>query len=345
MTLTQTAQLTKQILLISFILLFIGIAAWVGITVYLNTRPPVAPPPTPPNLKFGVLPPPLFPTTPFSSNNYNFALDTDTGELPTNLPNIIKVYFVPIQEATLTSSDKAAELAKRFGFLFGPEVQNQTIYRFRNLSGGTFAVDINTNNFQFQKPEATNSAKTPSGLPDQNQIIKEFKSYLSKQSVSNSSLDAGRGAVLYNHSDAKSSTYAIVSLFPDNIDDLPVVTPSFVSGLTRATYINSPDNNNDRYLNLQFIYWQPDDSNTGTYPLKTINQAFNELKAGSGTIIQVPNDVRISITKVYLAYYEPESYPTYIQPVYVFEGPKFVAYVDAIDHTSTSEATASATPK
>lgn len=345
MTLTQTAQLTKQILVIFAILVFLGLTTWVGIAIYIRTRPPVIPPPTPPNLKFGIMPTPLFPTTQFSSTNYTYALDTETGSLPINLPNQVKVFFVPIQEATLISSEKAADLAKKFGFLFGPEVQNQTIYKFRNLSGGTFAMDINTNNFQFQKPVATAGASIKGNLPDQNQIIKDFKAFLSKQGVSNSSLDSGRGAVLYNQIDAKNSTFAIVSLFPDIIDNLPTVTPSFVSGLTRATYLSSNENNNDRYLNLQFIYWQPDENNFGTYPLKSIDKSFEELKNSGGVILQAPNKSRISITKVYLAYFQPETYPTYLQPVYVYEGPEFVAYLDAIDNIPPStEASSSANP-
>lgn len=348
MTLTQTAQLTKQLLIVSVVLIFLGLITWISITIYINTRPPVTPPPTPPNLKYGILPSPLFPTTSFSNTNYTYALDTDTGNLPTGIPDQIKVFFVPIQEATLTSSEKAAELAKKFGFIIGPDVQNQTIYRFKSIKGGTFGVDINTNNFQFQKPEATDSAAPKPGLlPDQNQIIKDFKSYLSKQGVSNSSLENGRGTALYNLTDAKNSTYAIVSLFPDIINNLPTVTPSFISGLTRATYTTSPDNNNDRYPNLQFIYWQPDENNFGTYPLKPIQKAFDDLQSGTGIILSAPNKARVSITKIYLAYYQPETYPTYLQPVYVFEGPQFTAYVDAIEKNLiiSAESTPSATPK
>lgn len=346
MTLTQTAQLTKQLLVVFTILIFVGLTSWIGIAIYINTRPAVTPPPTPPNFKYGILPPPLFPTSVYSNTNYTYALDTETGDLPAGLPNQLKVFFVPIQEATLTSSEKAAELAKKFGFNIGPEVKNQTIYQFRNLTGGSFGVDINTNNFQFQKPESTDSAKLESNaLPDQNQIIKDFKTYLSKQGVTNTSLESGRGTVLYNQTDAKNSAYAIVSLFPDTIDNLPSVTPSFVSGLTRATYTKSSENNNDRYQNMQFIYWQPDETNFGTYPIKPVEKSFEELQSEGGIIIKAPDKTRISITSIYLAYYQPETYPTYIQPVYVFEGPDFVAYVDAIDNNpASSEASASATP-
>ncbi len=69
-----------------------------------------------------------------------------------------------------------------------------------------------------------------------------------------------------------------------------------------------------------------------TYPIKTSDEAFNDLKAGNGYIAGYKgNDSQILIDKVYLAYFLGEVKQEYLMPVVVFEGPNgFFAYVSAV---------------
>ncbi len=87
---------------------------------------------------------------------------------------------------------------------------------------------------------------------------------------------------------------------------------------------------NQKYLTLEYIYWPADKNTSSTYPLKTVSQAFDELKTGQGVLLFTPAKSQVSIATIYLAYFVSASYPQYLQPVYVFEGENFAAYVSAI---------------
>lgn len=69
-----------------------------------------------------------------------------------------------------------------------------------------------------------------------------------------------------------------------------------------------------------------------TYPIKTSEEAFNELQEGRAYIAAYNgSDSQILVKDVYLAYYIGETPHTYLMPIVVFEGPNgFFAYVSAI---------------
>ncbi len=74
--------------------------------------------------------------------------------------------------------------------------------------------------------------------------------------------------------------------------------------------------------------------NIATYPIKTVSQAFEELKNGSAYIASYSGlDKEILINKVYLAYYLGGQNEEYLMPIIVFEGQKgFFAYVSAVKY-------------
>ncbi|HWY78901.1 MAG TPA: hypothetical protein VNW29_00930 [Candidatus Sulfotelmatobacter sp.] len=85
-------------------------------------------------------------------------------------------------------------------------------------------------------------------------------------------------------------------------------------------------------FNHQMINTQPDKE--ATYPIKTVQQAFDELKNGKAYIAAYNGSGsgnQVFITKVYLAYYLGVTQQSYLMPVIVFEGQNgFFAYVSAI---------------
>ena len=91
---------------------------------------------------------------------------------------------------------------------------------------------------------------------------------------------------------------------------------------------------------MEYTYWNPDVETFSTYPVKSPSQAFTDLKAGKGVMIIQPDNKNASITAVSLAYYEPDVYQKYLEPVYVFTGPNMVAYVPAITDNFLSVKTA-----
>ena len=84
-------------------------------------------------------------------------------------------------------------------------------------------------------------------------------------------------------------------------------------------------------VDARFAYQAVDQENS-TYPIKTATQAYEELKKGTAYIASAdPGTDKISIKKVYVAYFFPGRQQYFLTPVIVFEGTNnFVAYVPAV---------------
>ncbi|HCB22802.1 TPA: hypothetical protein DEP06_03240 [Candidatus Daviesbacteria bacterium] len=314
MTLTQTAILTKKFILFSTIALVLGITGFIGYSIwqnwYLSTLPIVE---EQPDTKFGVLPALGFPQRPVSSSNFTYSLDTTTGGLP-KFDKIIKVFFLPKTYATFLSSQKSQELAEKFNIKTAPQILSEINYLYKE-GEKTLEVNLDSGNFLFKK-EATPSAKT---LDSDDKLMADFKSVLSSLGVLKDQLKNGRAKV----------TGPQISIWPEDLDGKTIFTPEFNKSLVNAEVSGSADNT-ENYLALNFTFFSIDDSTFATYPLRKAEESFEDLKQGKGVIMIEPPKPQVSITSVYLGYYLPESYTPYLQPIYVFEGPQFVAFASAV---------------
>lgn len=329
-TLTDTAKLTKRALLFLGAFTFLLITLIISYQIwyqkyYLPNKPPVVEKPT---TSFGKLPPPLFPASTTPSSSFSYTLSTDTGGLPTNLPTILKVYPVPLLGTTLLAPEKAQGLANSLGFGNGPDIQNPTQYQFTNDFGGILLIDLNTSNFKYQRVASSSATFNPI-LPNQDQLSGDFKGYLQGKNLLSDDLKAGRVKVDYSALSQKDATSAAITLWPDKLNNLEVVTDNPNLGLINTT-ISKAQSETDKYLKLDYTHWSPDPNTASTYPIKTATQALNDLKANQGVVILSPKTNQISLTSVKLAYFEETSYEQYIEPVFVFEGENFMAYVPAI---------------
>jgi uncharacterized protein YdeI (BOF family) len=330
MTLTQTAILTKRLLIAFGISFVLAIGTWISLLIYQAKQTTLPPKLDLPTSKFGILPKLRLPESSGSANNFTFSLDTETGDLPKNLPQIAKVFVTPELGTSLLAIDKVKNLAQKFGFTVEPEIVSSNEYRFKDHTGGQITINLDTNNFKMQTTEASPSADSiTQPIPTQTTISDEFKSFLSSKNLLKGSLGSGRIKVTYDSISQIESNRATVTIWPDKLEGLEVVTPTFNSGLITATF-SRYGQDEARFTSLNYTYWEPDDTNYSTYAIKTPQVAFDDLKNNQGVIIIDPKVDRASIISVRLAYFEPDEYPTYIQPVYLFEGPNFVAYVPAV---------------
>lgn len=337
MTLTETAIFTKRGVVGFIIFILLSIIAWQGYKYYhyhYVYLPSLAQQKPKPNVEFGILPYPKFLPVDVSSSNYSYSIDTPTGSLPTPFPEIIKVFFIPKSSITLLAPDRAKQLAEIFGFENGPEIKTAVEYSFSDNSDGRFLIDLETLNFKFKKSIATSSAEPIEDsqeevLPDQTQIAQNFKSFLSNVGLMKKDLEGGRSKVTYENNSPKTAQTAAVTLWQDDVEELPIVTPAFSSGLIKAT-VTKYQSNKYRYSTLEYIYWPIDTNKSATYPLKTVEAAFEDLQSGNGNVVLKPARAEVSISEVYLAYLLPEEYTSYLQPVFVFSGPNFAAFVPAI---------------
>lgn len=325
MTLTVLATITRRAIFIFILSSILGIAAFVGYKIwyanYLASLPPVE---EKPDIKFGILPYPDLPNGNTASSNFSYSLDTNTGNLP-NVDKIIKVYFIPKPVASLLSGEKSEEFAKKFDLNIPPEIISETKYRFRS-GERNLTIDLDTGNFTYQK-EASLSAKE--ALTDQNSLAEDFRNFLTTLNILKDELKQGPSKINLLKLDLE-ATAAEISLWPADIDQKPVVLPSFNKSLVNSK-VSQSARGLQNYIELNFTFWPVDTSTFATYPTRTAAQALEDLKAGQGAIIIQPPNPQVSISSVYIAYFQSERYSPYLQPVFVFEGPSFAALLPAID--------------
>lgn len=337
MTLTQVAVWTRRGILTSVILIFLSISGIIGYNIwrqyYLAHLPPVE---EKPEMKFGSISSPLFPPSAVSSSNFSYSLDTVTGGFP-SMPKLIKVYFIPQAPISLMTTDRTKQLAKNLGFPKGPDILSPQEYLFTDDAGGNLRINIFTGNFHFQRaqpdntsqnPDATGSAKLEeNSLPDKDSLIQNFKNYLISKDLFPDEIKTGHTNVIFNGTSNINSNNASISIWPSNLNELPIITADLKSALIKGQ-VNKQSSN--QFTKIDYIFWPIDKSTFSTYPIKTPEQALADLKSDQGFISLQPRIPQVSISSVYLAYYETETYSPYLQPVFVFEGPEFAAIVPAI---------------
>jgi hypothetical protein len=340
MTLTQAAIITKRSIVIFVGLLVLIVGARVGYLAWYQYQLSKIPPTIErPEQKFGVLPELDFSGSTGSPSNYSYSVDTETGELPT-LPEMIKVYFIPQRGLSLLAANKSKELASSLDFHTGPQMLSDTQYRYTDDTGGSLLIDLPSGNFIAQKIRTLPTKSTKTASPSatftqtETELLGALKNFLQRHKLMDNDLINGTGHVSYNGKTPSSSSEAIVSLLPGDIDNLHIYTSS-PHGLTKASITALPTDSQEdiiesTYTNFEYIYWQIDPTTYSTYPLKTVQQALDDLKRGEGAILQEPASFKVSITDAHLGYYQTKEYSPYLQPVIVFEGPGFKAITPAI---------------
>jgi len=323
MTLTQAAKFTKiavfllTLSIVASSTFYIGYKIWY--TRYLASLPPVEEKPDP---KFGILKTPYLPASAVSSSNFSYSIDTATGNLPL-FEKIAKIFIMPPNTITLLAGEKSQGLAQKFNLDPTPQILSETKYKYVNPNA-SLTVDLDTGNFSYTK-EATKSATAT--IEDSNdQLTNGFKITLNSLGILPDMLKNGPTKVIFL--DQNKHT-AQISLWPQDIDKKPVLTADRDKALVRAQVIQSA-NDLGSYISLNFTFWPVDTTSYATYPLKSTQEAFDGLRSGQGAILVTPTSAQVSIVNIFLAYYQSDQYSPYLQPIYVFEGPNFLAFVPAI---------------
>lgn len=343
MTLTQTATIARRVILGFIIFSILGLTSYIGYKIwYANYLASLPPQEEKPDTKFGVLPQMEFPPSKVPSGNFTYILDTITGGLP-EFPKLIKVYFMPKAAATFLATEKGQALAQKFEINTPPQILSETKHHFQSDTR-TLTVELDSGNFIYQ------GGATPSAgqvLDDDQKLISDFKNLLSRVGVLKSELTGNKNKIkllkydgnqFIDASSRNEAQAALIYLWPEDLDKLPIVTSDFNKSFVWATVLASA-RNLENYRSLNFTFWPVDLTTYSTYSLKPTNVAFDDLKNGKGIIVKTSEQTsgQISITSVYLAYYQAENYNPYLQPIYIFEGLEFVAYISALTNEFLSQ--------
>jgi hypothetical protein len=351
-TLTETAYYTRKIIKIGAVLIasFFALrilARWAGVT-WKRLNPPKPPAPT---VYFGKLPPIYFPESKDSSG-LTFKLETVEGTLPT-LPAVGKVFFIPKEIYTYLTYEKAINAARSLGFRNEPKKLSQdseTTYQWINQETipSFLTMEIVNRNFIFrysyEKDQTLLNIKT---LITPGEAVTRLKNRLLTIGFYPDDIKEGRSiAVYYRYSppnlirvsSLSETDFVKVSLLRREINELPILPPNPYDANISA--LVSKSSGGKSIVELNYTYFPIDHEVWGTYPLKDVTQAWDELKNGQGFIANLGENAsgEITIRRVFLAYFDPHNHQNYLQPIFVFEGDKeFAAYVPAISSELVEE--------
>lgn len=328
--------------LIAFFLIVVGrILLIFAIDTYKALVPP---PPAPPTVGFGRLAEIPFPEQNATLPQLEFVINTPSGNLPT-FPDQIPVYLMPLKTATLYSYDRIKQIASAFGFTNEPLRESETLYTFNHPSvPATFKADIVFETFSLSFNLAADSRPLNRRAPDVQTATNLVTQVLSRASAKPEDLAGpitseflrveGQNLVrALSLSDAQ-LTRINLSRKPIVIKEIeyPSVTANPKEGNVWFIVSGSEEKGKDLIAG-EYRYFAVDAKKFETYPLKTAQQALEDLKSGKGYIanLGLNTDGRITIREIYLGYYDPNTPYSFYQPVVVFKGDReFVAYVPAV---------------
>lgn len=337
-TLSQTTSIIKKIIIfggggiLAIVLIFFLIRG--GISLYSSLFPKPGPPP---EAAFDSLPLVIFPES-ILQNKLSYSIDTVTGSLG-SFPDRAKVFKTVPDEPNLLSLQNTQNLMSRTKFTFNQTRLNDTTYAW-NEAGRTdkrLTINIISKDFSIVSNFLTYPDLTSIGAVDKENASEEVIDFLEQLNLFPLDIDIiktkvdllkivdGQLVAATSPSDAQ---IARVDLYQTSIEEMPIMY-SNPPHSTMHFLVGGP--NTDEIMEANFNH-QTISEESSTYPIISVNDAFNILKKGDGYIgAYFGTDSNIIIKEVFLAYYLREQKQQYLMPIYVFEGKDgFSAYVSAV---------------
>ncbi len=342
-TLHDTTELTKKIglyaalgILVIIILVF---TFRTGRAIKNFFLPPGPPPPT---VAFGKVTSVPFPQN-VTQEQLTFEIDTISGVLPT-FPNQLKVYKVVQKEPSFFNLQRAKDKVSRVGFRGQEQKKSENEYQwvdegelFREITMNIITQNFTLTSFYPTYPPVVRGEN----IPDEAAAQEKAKNFLANMDLLPNDIDISKtrtelfslkDGILIPASSLSTAQIIRVDFYQKDRDEIPMYYPhppysdmSFlISADTGPEYSSVVDGK---------FYYQQFDEKGETYPIKTAEQAFEELTMGKGYIASfLGTDRNIKITEVTLGYYLSNQKHDYILPIIVFKGDNnFYGYVQAVD--------------
>ena len=307
-----------------------------GKAIYLRFNPP---PPPPPTVRYGKLPAVKFPEN-AGAVVPTYKLETIQGGLP-RLPSVGQVYVVGINKSRLLELERAKVKARILGFTNEPVRIDDKTYRFDHpILKAVFTVNLLSGGFNYRYDFLQDgSVFTPENLLSTEQAGAEAKAFLQNLGLLPTDLASGTAKSVYLIATSSGETkeapsyseanFVRTDLYRADKDKLKFVTAGGETAPVNMFFTGSRERNK-RIVEANYQYSTILANDSATYPLKTVDQAWNELTGGGGYVTK--NYPTVTIRKVSLAYFESNEPQQFIQQVFVFEGDaNFVGYVSAVD--------------
>jgi len=253
---------------------------------------------------------------------------------------------MPSPQANIQALEAAKQLAQRLGFnpdgrLILENVPNVYIFNKEHFPS-TLTMNIVTGVFSMGY-DINSDPSVIGELPPAPEEATEFaKSYLGSAGLLTEDLKTGTVTHEFLKIEAGNLVSAIslseadvikINLFRKNLGGDPGY-PSITAQMPEAnTWFILSGGQRRQIIAAEYHYYPVDESKFGTYPIKTSEVAWEELKRGEGFIVNLGNNPegKITVRRVYLAYYDPGQSTEFYQPIIVFEGDNgYLAYIPAV---------------
>lgn len=350
MSLTEVSFYFRKFLPLGIIFILVFFIFFYAIKLFFSTLEN-RPKPIRYNTVFGKIAPPTVPNA-TSSAGISFVLDTIEGR-PISASASGYVYFLPPTATRFGYREKIYVMAKNLGF-------NTDIIKHKLIGKDavftddkqTLTADITNFNFDYEYDYKKDPAVFEEVfIPDENRIKDSAIGFLKQVGRYPEELAQGKTNIIYFNYDQSENVLRVVERpqeanvvevdfyradIPGNPQAFPIVAP---------TYFNSPNHIIMVFktgkmipLKAEVSFYEKSKNQIGTYPLRSGEEAWEDLKAGNGYILHSNGYQSVTIKHMFLGYLDPSDYQNYLQPVYVFLGDgDFVAYVPAVSKKYLTE--------
>lgn len=342
-TLSDASYETRQILKWGGIIIAAIVVLLLIFRVFLIIKNIVAPSPPPkPEVAFGKLQPQSFPQN-ATGQTLTYNLYTLSGSLP-NFPDQVKVYKMQPVRPDLLAVNTFEGKATSIGFLAGSKAISDNLFQWQsdpNLPGLKRTISFNVVNHDFTITSDYMSdpdVLAANNLPGQTQAISMATDMLTNMQELSDDLDQSKTkANLFSIQNNSLSTASSLSdaqivevdFYQQDVNQLPIYYENPNS--SNISILIAGGTNQAQIVGARYIHQQV--SNQGfTYPIKTAQQAYDDLKKQKAYIAAYSGQsAKITITNVFLAYYIGSQSQDFLMPIFVFQGNEgFYAYVPAV---------------
>lgn len=338
-SLTYTADVSRKLIkyggsgLIAFVLLW-SIAS-ISIKAYTAAHPKYIPA----TVKYGALPKMVFPEKQFEKKNFIFEFTNDKTPI---FSDQSRVYIVYRSTTKILALEEGKKIAKQFGFESDPVEMNEGIYEFKSeKTNKKLTINVLEGDFKLKYPYLEDqSILETKTVPNKNKAIEIASSFLQSGNKYTADLKDGEKKISYwKITDgtlksvlAQSEANAVrVDFYRKNLEDKWEIISPQNGEASVSVLISGSDSNEKQIIEANFKYADIDRESFSTYPIKTVEQAMENLRAGNYWPSSDVNSKDVIIREIKLAYYEPVTMTQYVQPIYVFKGDNnFAAFVPAI---------------
>lgn len=344
-TLTHTAYVSRNIIkfggfgVLGLVLVYWGLGlAWMA---YLKAFPPYVAP----TVRFGILPKIIFSQKDIAKKDFTMELPNDVFPKFKDQANVYVIYR---SKSVIGALEEARKTAGLIGFKSSPTEVSTGVYQFADsATNRTLVMNVLGDSFKLNYDYLNDqSLLNPELLPNKEEAVAQAKALLSSAGKLYKDLDEGTNTISLwkigfgELTEVKGLTDANiirVDFFRKQLDGDRTIVSENLDKSSVSVLISGSSEASKKIVEVNYKYVNVDDSAPSTYPIKSPEVAFNDLKSGYYWPAKDVASSSVVIRKVSLAYFEPITPVQFLQPVYVFEGDGgFVAYVPAVTEKYTN---------